>query len=94
MLAWPWLLPADRGLGEEAVGGEIAVCLCPPLCLCCCACGCEARFTKPSCICCGGEWERAAGTNGVAVNWDGAVSERGVGMGCTCAGSKVNDWGS
>lgn len=56
MLARPWLLPADRGLGEDAVrgGGEI-VDLWPALSLCSCACGCEARLTKPSCICCGGE---------------------------------------
>ena len=84
-LAWPWLLPADRGLGEDAVGGggEIVA----ARCALCCACGCEARFTKPRCMCCGGECEceRAANEgsgapgSGALVNWDaGAVSERGV----------------
>ena len=75
-------------------GGEIVVVLCPAFSLCSCACGCEARLTKPSCICCGGEWERAGARNGDEVKWGGAVSERDVCMGCTCAGSKVKDWGS
>lgn len=84
-LAWPWLLPADRGLGDEAVAGGVALCW---------AWGCDARLTKPSCMCCtcGGDVERAAAAAnwGVLVNWDwdgGRESERDVCMGWTCEGS-------
>lgn len=52
MLPCPWVLPADRRLGEDAVRGEgeIVVVLCVVLVLLC-----EARLTNPSCICSGGE---------------------------------------
>ena len=52
MLPCPWLLLADRGLGEDAVRGEseVVVILCVVIVLLC-----EARLTKPRCICSGGD---------------------------------------
>lgn len=94
-LARPWLLPADRGLGEDAEGGggEIVVARWPL----CWACGCEARFTKPSWVCWGGD-ENWGGNNAGVVKWDAdGFSERGVCRGCTCAAGspKAKDcWGS